>query len=228
MLKNIINVISIVIVSVGGTGVIILGISSWIGRILLDKFSEKYKAKYEKEIESYKGEIDVKLNKLDKIEEKALYITKVNYDNEYKIYMEIWPKLIECVNSTIKLYPRGIEDVPIDEKELENYKRDKYKEFVSNYIKFYNCIEKYAPFYKEEFYNILNSIKEICSFIGSQYKTYEFDVKYNESFAGCRDLKITGEERREIIEKQQNLQNLKETLLTKIRNYLNELKLREI
>lgn len=103
MLQNIINVISIVIVSVGGTGVIILGISSWIGKILLNKFAEKYKSKYEKEIESYKGEIDAQLNKLDKIEEKALYITKVNYDNEYKIYMEIWPKLINCVNSTIRL-----------------------------------------------------------------------------------------------------------------------------
>lgn len=158
MLQNIVNVLSIVIVSVGGTGAIILGISSWIGKILLNRFAEKYKSKYEKEIESYKGEIDAKLNKLDKIEEKALYITKVNYDNEYKIYMEIWPKLINCVNSTIRLYPRGIEDVPIDEKELENYKRDKYKEFVNNYMEFYNCIEKYAPFYKEEFYNILNTM----------------------------------------------------------------------
>ncbi len=228
MLQNIINVISIVIVSVGGTGVIILGISSWIGKMLLNKFSEKYKAKYEKEIETYKSEINVKLNKLDKIEEKALYITKINYDNEYKIYMEIWPKLIDCVNDTIKLYPRGIENVPIDEEEQEKYKQDKYNEFFKCYMEFYNCIERYSPFYKEEFYNDLNIIKEICSFIGNQFAMYEFDVKYNASFSGCRDLKITVEERKEIIEKQQKLLDIKEKLLIKIRNYLNELKIREI
>lgn len=226
-MQNILNIISVIIVSVGGTGVIILGISKWIGKILLDEFSQEYKIKCEKELETYKSKINVELNKLDKIEEKALYITKVNYDNEYKIYMEIWPKLVDCVNATMKLYPRGLENVPIDEKELEMYKEDKYNEFVKCYMEFYNCIEKYAPFYEEEFYNDLNIMKEISSFIGNQYQMYEFEVKYNESFKGCRDLKITVEERKEIKEKQQKLLDIKEKLLIKIRNYLNGLKLRE-
>ena len=207
-MQNILNIISVIIVSVGGTGVIILGISKWIGKILLDEFSQEYKIKCEKELETYKSKINVELNKLDKI-------------------MEIWPKLVDCVNATMKLYPRGLENVPIDEKELEMYKEDKYNEFVKCYMEFYNCIEKYAPFYEEEFYNDLNIMKEISSFIGNQYQMYEFEVKYNESFKGCRDLKITVEERKEIKEKQQKLLDIKEKLLIKIRNYLNGLKLRE-
>ena len=224
-MQEILNVISLIIVSVGGTGVVILGISSFIGKIWINKFTEKYRVKYDKELENYKSEINLGLNKLDKIEEKALYISKVNYDNEYKIYMEIWPKLIECINSTLWLYPRGIENVPVDEKKLEKYKEDKYNDFREKYMEYNKCIEKYAPFYQKEFYNILKEIKEICFHIGDQYKMYEFDVKYNESFVACRDLKMSIEERKELDEKQKKLTELRETLLEKIRDYLDKLKL---
>lgn len=226
-MKDIIEIISLIIVSVGGTGTIILGISSFIGKIWANKFAEKHRVKFEKDIENYKSEINTKLNKLDKIQEKALYISKVNYDNEYKIYMEIWPKLIKCSNDVFRLYPRGIEDVPIDEKELEMYKKKKYKNFCDSYNKFIDCIDKYAPFYQEEYYDCLNKIKEHCFRIADTYKMYEFDVKYNLSFAGCRDLKLKAEERKEIFEREEEILKLKGELLIKIRTYLNGLKLKE-
>lgn len=225
-MQNIVNIISWIIVSVGGAGVVILGISHWIGKIWANKFAEKHKVKYEKELEHYKSEINTRLNKLDKIEEKALYISKVNFDNEFKIYMEIWPKLIECINSTNWLYPRGIENVPIDKEELEEYKKEKYNDFRKNYIAFSECMEKYAPFYLEDFYRDLSKIKEICFSIGDQFKMYEFDVKYNQSFVACRDLKMSAKEYKETSKKQEELSKLKENLLTKIRTYLNELKLK--
>lgn len=224
-MQNVVNIISWIIVSVGGSGVIILGISNWIGKIWANKLSEKYKSKYEKEIEKYKSEINAKLSKLDKIEEKALYISKVNYDGEYKIYMEIWPSLINCINATNWLFPRGIENVPVDKDELEKYKENKYNEFREKYIIFNDCIEKYAPFYQEDFYKDFCEMKEICFFIGDQFKMYEFDVKYNQSFAACRDLHLTAKERKEISSKQDKLTNLRDSLLVKIRTYLNELKL---
>ena len=55
---------------------------------------------------------------------------------------------------------------------------------------------------------------------------YEFDVKYNQSFVACRDLKMSAKEYKETSKKQEELVKLKENLLTKIRTYLNELKLK--
>lgn len=226
-MDNIFNIIWTGIISVGGLSAIIIGLASWIGEIWANNLAEKYKAKIEKEIENYKSEINMKLNKLDKIEEKALYISKVNFDNEYKIYMEIWPKLIECVNKTLMLYPQGIENVPIDKEELEKYKEDKYKQFADYYNDYASCINKYAPFYQENFFNDLNEIKKSCFFIGDQYKMYEFDVKYNQSFVGSRDLVMNTKERKEIYQNEDKIINLKEELLIKIRTYLNGLKLND-
>lgn len=101
-MQNVINIIATIIVSVGGTGVIIVAISKYIGNILAKRVEEKYKNKLDKELEDYKWKINEKLSKLDKIEEKALYISKFNYDNEFKIYMEIWPRLNECVTKTLR------------------------------------------------------------------------------------------------------------------------------
>lgn len=222
-MKDIINLISVIIVSAGGTGAIILGLSNWIGQIWLNKFAEKHRVKYEKELEVYRTELNARLNKFDKIEEKALYISKINYDNEYKIYMEIWPKLIKCVSDTNFLYPRGLENVPKDKAEFEKYKEEKYKKFTESYNDYSSCIEKYAPFYKKKFYDKFIKIRNECYFIGDQFFMYEFEVKYSESFISERDLKITVKERKEIYEKEKDIDSIKKELLSDIREYLESL-----
>ena len=216
-MQNIINTIATIIVSIGGTGVIILGISKYIGGILAKSIEEKYKNKLDKDLEEYKGKINERLNKLDKIEEKALYISKFNYDNEYKIYMEIWPKLNDCISKTMRLYPIGIENVPIDEEELKKYKENKYEEFRNSLNEFVFCVNKY--------YNYFNLIEDECFSIGDMFFMYEFEVKYNESFRACRDLKMTTKEWKEVKGKEDKI--IKKKLLEKIREYLNGLKLEE-
>ena len=56
---------------------------------------------------------------------------------------------------------------------------------------------------------------------------YEFEVKYNESFRGCRDLKMTTKEWKEVKGKEDKIIKIKKELLEKIREYLNGLKLEE-
>ena len=57
-MQNIINIIATIIVSIGGTGVIILGISKYIGEIFAKRLEERYKNKIDKDLEEYKGKIN--------------------------------------------------------------------------------------------------------------------------------------------------------------------------
>ena len=70
-MQSIVNIISWIIVSVGGAGVVILSISHLIGNIWANKFAEKHRVKYEKELEHYKSEINTRLN--NSIEKNKLY-----------------------------------------------------------------------------------------------------------------------------------------------------------
>ncbi len=124
------------------------------------------------------------------------------------------------------LYPRGIEDIPIDKQQLEKYKEEKYNKFQNSFNEFSICIDKYAPFYQADYYNDLNLIRQDCFSIGNIFKMYEFDTKYNESFKGCRNLSMSIEERKKVTETEKKILNAKDELLIKIRNYLNNLKLK--
>ena len=226
-MEKIMDIVALIIVSAGGTGAIIFCIAKTIGKSIAGAISEKYKAEIEKDIEKYKGEINYKLNKMDKIEEQALYVSKINYDNEFKIYLEIWPKLIKCIQYTICLYPGGIENVPVDEKEREKYMEEKYEKYLKSIKDFSDCIDMYAPFYQEDFYEDFDKIRTNCTFIGNIYHIYNFEVKYNLSYSSCRDIKIKTEEQKEIYEKEEELKNLRKNLQSRIREYLNDLKLND-
>ena len=78
-MQNIINTVATIIVSMGGMGIIVLGLSRYIGGIIANQIGDRYKNKLGKDLEEYRSKINERLNKLDKIEEKALYISKVNY-----------------------------------------------------------------------------------------------------------------------------------------------------
>ena len=46
-----------VLVSLGGGGTIVLGLSNWLGRVWAERLMEKEKARYEKELENFKAEL---------------------------------------------------------------------------------------------------------------------------------------------------------------------------
>ena len=52
-MQNIINIVATIIVSIGGTGAIIMTISKYIGKIIATNIEEKYKNKLDKELEVY-------------------------------------------------------------------------------------------------------------------------------------------------------------------------------
>lgn len=67
-MQNIINTVATIIVSMGGMGIIVLGLSRYIGGIIANKIGDKYKNKLDKDLEEYRSKINERLNKLDKIE----------------------------------------------------------------------------------------------------------------------------------------------------------------
>lgn len=215
-----------VVVSLGGGGAIVVGISSWLGKVWANRILENQKAEHQKEIEGYKSELQKELERLNAIQDKALYISKVQYDNEYRIYQEIWQKLHKCTVASVRLYP-GYEEMPIDKEEREKYQEEKYRNFVDHYNGFTAAIEEYAPFYRDDFYTAFAELRQACHEMGDIFKQEEFDKKYNATFAALRDEPMSIEDRRRTMELRKEISTKKEQLAKEIREYLRSLQLRE-
>lgn len=222
-MSEILKICSAIIASVGGASVIILWISKYISELISNIILDKVKAKYEKDLADYKSKIDTELNKVDKINDKALYISKYQFENEYKMYMEIWKNMRLCILHTLNLYPQGIENVPIDENAEKEFKKEKYRKFSDNYNLYSDSIDNYAPFYKEEFLNTFEKILKICKEIGIKYSMYEIEPEYNISFASLKDTSLSIDELRKIHKKCDELLELKQHIQVEIRNYLDNM-----
>ena len=223
-MENVFAIIGAVIGGLGGASVIILGLSSWLGKVWANSIFEKEKVKYAKELEGYKGDINKEILRLKTLDEKTLHITKIQYQKEFEIYQEIWRALVEVVWATTDLFPI-YEEAPTNEIELEEFNKIKYEKYVDKYNKFFNNIRFNAPFYQEEFYIALENIRVKCEKMGDIFKDRNIVVKYSDTFAMGKDVKIEADEKMQLyITLIKEIRKLQGSIEIGIRDYLKKLR----
>lgn len=216
-LKAIFEISAAIVASFGGAGAIIIGLSSWLGKVWANRILENEKYEHSRELEEYKEKLSEQLAKVGAINDKALYISKAHYDNEYRIYSEIWEKLHKATLFSEDLFPRGIASIPIDLEERKKFNQEKYKNFVDAFNEFSITTDKYAPFYKSEFYEKFKSIRKICQSFGVDFEIYVLD--------DCADPMSSDMKREVYHTRHDELRPLKEDLQNQIRDYLTQLRL---
>ena len=235
-MKNFWSYASTVLISSGIGATVMFGLSKWLGgiwsnRILENerqknrKAIEKNKQEFQKEIECIKEEFQKEFSKIDKLNEKAIYISKTQYDKEFEIYQDIWSKLYQCTKSTLGLCAI-IEDVPTSENAKDMYYIDKYNNFSKKINEFEDAINKFLPFYKEDFGVKFNKLKGYCDQVGVIYKIYKIDVKHNESFRACRDFIMPEDRVKEFYEiLPKKISEIQKEIANDIREYLYSLQI---
>lgn len=224
-MKEIFEIAGAILFSTAASGSIIYLLANLIGKSWANIFVEKNKAKLNKDLECYKNELKKEYTKYNLNSEKATYISKAQYDNEFKIYMEIWDKMSICIRESINLYPMGIENVPIDEKEKEEYQIKKYQRYAEAFNEYSTFINKYAPFYKKDFYEKFSEVRKSCAYLGNKYEDCKFGVKNNLSLKGAKEEILRNEYNKELFEKQKYLSGISEKFSSEIREYLLSLKI---
>ena len=220
---EIFKIIGAVIAGLGGSSIIILGLSSWLGKVWANRIFEKEKLKYEKELQDYKGAIDKEMQRLKTLDEKALYTTRIQYEKEFEIYQNIWKILVELVWAAKNLYPIDGRRFPEDEDDasIEEYKK-KYSLYNKKFNNFLNVITFNAPFYQEEFYNDLNELRGKCFQFGLDYNIYNIGIKY--SFASDLERKMCKEDRIALNNLPNEIDEINNKLLRGIRDYLKRIR----
>lgn len=88
---------STVIGSIGGVGVIIIGISSWLSRILAGRILHKTRIQHDKEIEELKNDLSAQ-------KEKSSFAYSMYFKGQFEVYNELWGMLIELKDSVDDLW----------------------------------------------------------------------------------------------------------------------------
>ncbi len=161
-----------VIGSIGGVGIIIIGISSWIGKILSERYSKKYQFILEKELEEFKQDLYQKSN-----------YDKTRFEKEFEVYGVLLAKCYEMITSAYRLFPKFIENITsINPQQVEryNYAESEYNKAVEKRNEFTSCLYHRAIFISEEIFESFSDLHKRASWQYDSYKLIYWDESISE------------------------------------------------
>ena len=198
----------------------LLGVSSSIATLIAIVIGASWSIYFNRIKERQKTEFAKQLEILKSKNEKINYITKAQFDAEFKMYQELSEASFQMLLDNSRLFPMGIDRLPESKEEQDKIFQERFNKANSSLVNYQNMLFKYAPFIKEENYLLFDELKEMGRLQLIYYPIYKFE--YNE------------EEKKEIYKeiqecwKRTSLMYKKHDEIIKIlRNYLNNIKLVE-
>ena len=153
-----------VLASLGGGGLLVFGLSSWLGKVWANRILESDRRRYREEIERLRGEL-----------EKAVYAHRVQFETEFSALSEIWAKL-SAVRATMgEVRPTADIIDPAEDPDVLFERR--FRRFAEAFNDFVAAIDDRSPFYSEDIYQELSAAVQVArrEEIGAHLDRYEPD-----------------------------------------------------
>ena len=189
-----------------------------IWSIVFNRIKEEQKAEFQKQIEKQKSEFTKEIEILKAKNEKLNYISKTQFEKEFKIYQELSEPIFDMFFDVLKLFPMGLDYVPEDEAERKKFYEKRYNNAMDNLLVFQKKLYIYAPFIPKHIYDMFDNFRVEAR---KQVNWYPDFILYpdRETIQELRD------EKRKCWQRTEELQNQYEDIINKLRNYLQSLKI---
>ncbi len=173
-MKSIFEIALAIMASVGGAGVILFALSSWLGKVWASKILEKQKKDYQLEIESFKEKISKGLEELKgAIDSKKSVLGSLLTHNEkiqekkYDILNDIWKITIDidafCGKVTKYYYYISPDDIKFDIENRKLLKAEITQQIIKENFNISESVRYYLPLISFDLWNIF-----------FKYSTFEF------------------------------------------------------
>lgn len=149
-MKEVFQIAFAIIMSIGGGGAIVFALSSWLGKIWAQRI----------------------INKEELLNNYLLYSSQIQFEREYKIYSQIWLKMLNMKIDILSLDPildTYYEDEKAHKKEYIK-RRNKSAQSLNN---LYEEIYSNAPFIDSDIYNALLEIADLSKKQLIEFETYK-------------------------------------------------------
>ena len=140
-----------VLASLGGGALIVLGMSSWLGKVWANRILESDRRRFNEELERIRGEL-----------EKTIHAHRIQFETEFKVLSEIW-KNVAAVRQTMGgVRPTG-DIVNPDEDPKERLQR-RLKLFQQAFHELIQAVDYHGPLYPENIHKELSAAIQIARY----------------------------------------------------------------
>jgi hypothetical protein len=189
---------AIIFSSLGG-GAIVLALSTIIGKYWANRILEKDRARYQQETQE-------SLQLLRDRIERAQFVHRVQFEVEFKVYRELWDKVVRVKSDALSLRP--IVDIRPKDKTPEMVFKERFDALNESFKQFKECYICNKPFFAQPIYEIASKLDRVIWDEG-----FEFAHKDDMELAG-RDAYKNAMKNAELIE--QYSENICEAIRNRI------------
>ena len=188
---QILSIAGACIVSAGGIGAIIIGVTKFTSNSIADALSNRYELKLNKELELYKAGV-----------ENKIYISKTKFDTEFQLYRQLSKSFTNMTKEVSQLFPSFTKDVRDD---YDKYK-PQHDRAVDAIILAQDELCASAAFISADLYEKFAEIEKLCKLQLSDFQDFRLRPDAEEYRSDCREaFQETYKRTREINEKFKNL-----------------------
>lgn len=189
--------------------------------IYFNRIKEGQKTEFQKQIEVQKAEFSKQLESIKAKNEKMNYITKTQFDAEFKMYQELSGACFLMFLDNSLLFHRGIDYLPREEEECKKIFEERYKAARDSLILYQNMLYKYAPFISIKLYELFEQLRTLANRQVHWYPDFvlgrlEPDV-----------VKELMDEKKACWQRTKDIEDLHKKLIEELREYLQSLKVQE-
>ena len=159
-LKEVWEIAGAVILSLGGGGAIVVALSSWLGKVWASRILEEDRAKFARELERLKTDLDRTTRLLQGEIEKTLFVTKTHFETEFQILREIWQEVSVVRASMSALRPKF--DIVDIRQTPEERLTECFAAYVPAVLKLIQTVDRNSPFYPQEIYETLDQLVRVA------------------------------------------------------------------
>ena len=94
-MNSILEISTAIILSVGGSGAIIIGISKWIGQMIGSSIHEKQKRLYEEELEEVRNAYRIQFEKSKSVVDQSKEVLLRYSESQFNLYNDLWKSLCD-------------------------------------------------------------------------------------------------------------------------------------
>lgn len=199
------KIVLAIISSVGGAGVIIIGLSKFLSERIAERLQANYQLEIDKRLEEYKAEI-----------EQTKYIKQAYFDKEMLIYQELCEKFNEMIECVSFLFPYGmtLASQYEDENELLKNCNEKLKNAGEKYRIASIALFSKAAFIPKDFYAKFDELR-----IKANQQIFDYNSYNPWAMKQCSDPEES-KYKRECVKRTQEIFNQWDNLIDELREYL--------
>lgn len=145
------RVVGAALLSIGGGGVVVVALSSWLGKIWAQRLMQKDIAKHSADLEELKSKLEGMNKKVQAKLDKTVYVNRVQFETEFKALTDIWNRV-----STVRQALAGLQVIPPEQDEdlvwMDEFER-KFEKFATASGELRQAAHNQSPFYPREIYD---------------------------------------------------------------------------